>query len=237
MRVFLRYTSAVRLPINGFPKLYSTVHPKLLKLVNREVREEGLRDFLPPRPVVPYGWQLHHIQGTNRFDLTKSCEIRGCGEEHLHAIGFMEQKQYEGTYRMDNGEREEQEFLNFHLFIKKSGYKHGGLEFGLTSIDLELVIDSLCIHKSNKNFNLALDSLGTSTALQSKCARKMRDNAFRGPMLNELDDDLSDDILDYLDERGINNAFAEYMLSQAHFLEQSSYLYWLKLLKRFAVRE
>lgn len=213
----------------------ATVHPKLLKIVTREEQEEAVRDFLPVKPLVPPGWTLHHCQGSNRFDLIKTCEVRNCGEEHLHVVSFMEQKQYEGTYRMDNGEREEQDFLNFYLFIKKSGYPFGGLEVGLTSIDLELVVDSLCVHKKDSNFFSAINALGSRKFLQTLGYKRIRDRLYRGPMLSELDDDLSDEILDYLDERGVNNAFAEYMISQAHYFEQSEYLGWLNLMKRFSM--
>lgn len=225
--------------IPGFSLLCSMrnstlVHSKLFALTSREEFEESVRDFLPPKPLVPPEWQLYHVQGSNRFDLLKVCEIRQRGEEQLHIVTFLEQKEYEKTYRMDNGEREEQEFLNFHLFLKKVGKLSGGLEFTLTSIDMELVVDSLTVHKSDEKFFGAKKALGSSMFLVANAAKQERDNNYRGPMLSELDDDLTDEILDYLDERGINNAFAEYLISQAHFFEQSEYLTWLSMLKRFA---
>lgn len=212
----------------------SVVHAKLLGLTSRELMEESVRDFLPPKPLVPPDWKLHHVQGLNRFDLMKMCQIRERAEEQLHIVAFLEQKEYEQTYRMDNGEREEQEFLNFHLFLKKVGMAPGGLEFALTSIDMELVVDSVTIYKSDEKFFGAKRALGYSNFLMCNAARQERDNNYRGPMLSELDDDLTDELLDYLDERGINNAFAEYMMSQAHFFEQNEYLTWLGMLKTIA---
>ncbi|KAG5479135.1 hypothetical protein LSCM1_02987 [Leishmania martiniquensis] len=229
---------ATELPARSEPRR----HRKLYQLTVREEHEEGLRDFLPPRPLLPAGWKLQHEAGSNRFDLLKNVEIRQCGEEELHIITLMETKEYEGTYRMDNGEREEQEYLNFALFMRKKRYPTGGLEFALTSIDLELVMDALTIHSSEEAFENAKACYGRNGAAEAKKymhistgeARRRRAFKYSGPMLSELDDDLSDEILNYLDERGINNAFAEFVMAQAFFLEQEEYINWLRLLRKFS---
>lgn len=207
-------------------------HRKLFKLAQREKSEEFMRDFLPEKPLLPSGWGLQHATGTNRIDLIKEVEIRNVGAEQLHAIIFLESKNYEGTFRMDNGEREEQEYINFLLFVKKLRYPKGGLEFGLTSIDMELVMDSLAIHSSDSEFLRAKNSLANRGEGCSQRAAVER--MYRGPMLSELDEDLSDEILDYLDERGVNNAFAEFVMSLTYYYEQQGYLHWLSLLQRFS---
>lgn len=217
-------------------------HRKLFQLTLREEREEGLRDFLPPRPLLPAGWRLHHEAGSSRFDLFKDVEIRQCGAEELHVIALMEKKEYEGTYRMDNGEREEQEYLNFGLFMRKKRFPNGGLEFSLTSIDMEVVMDALVVHPTQEAFENAKACYDRTDVLLKRTAtpngngeaRRRRSAKYCGPMLSELDDDLSDEILDYLDERGVNNAFADYVMAQAFFFEQEEYLNWLRLLRRFA---
>lgn len=143
---------------------------------------------------------------------------------------------------MDNGEREEQEYLNFSLFMRKPRYPKGGLEFTLTSIDMELVLDSLVIHPTNEAFETAKACYQRDVSLRNSAegpksngeARRIHRSRYGGPMLNELDDDLSDEILDYLDERGVNNAFAEYVLAQAYYYEQEEYLNWLRLLRKFS---
>lgn len=213
-------------------------HRKLFSLTVREEREEGLRDFLPEKPLLPAGWNFKHNPGSNMFEMTKEIEVRGCGVEHLHVIALMERKQYESTYRMDNGERNEQEYLNFVLFLNKNRYEKGGLEFGLTSIDMELVMDSVAIHDTKEKFEASkqswYESKKTHQLPTNLALRRYRDGFYRGPMLNELDDDLSDEMIDYLDERGINDAFADFMMSQAYYLEQEEYLNWLRLLRRFS---
>jgi hypothetical protein len=217
-------------------------HRNLYNLTHREEREEGLRDFLPPKPLLPVGWRIEHSPGLSRFDLMKNVEIRQCGAEEMHVITLIEAKEYEGTYRMDNGEREEQEYLNFALFLRKQRYPKGGLEFSLTSIDMELVMDAVIIHPTNEAFEVAKacyerDSVlkrSTSAPKTNGEAQRMRRSKYGGPMLNELDDELSDEILDYLDERGVNNAFAEFVMAQAYYYEQEEYLNWLRLLRRFS---
>ncbi|RHW71702.1 p22 protein precursor [Trypanosoma brucei equiperdum] len=217
-------------------------HRKLYDLTTRELSEEAIRDFLPPKPAVPAGWSMEHKVGSCRFDLTKTMGADDSAREDLHVVALMEPKKYEQTYRMDNGERNGEEYLVFNLFIKKHQHS-GGVEFGLTSIDMELVMDSLVVHSTDREMDYSIGALGpgktTSVGtsfgqkLNIEC-RRCRDYRYRGPMLNELDDDLTDEILDYLDERGVNNGFAEYMMAQAHFLEQEEYLNWLRLLKQFA---
>ncbi|KPA85803.1 putative mitochondrial p22 protein precursor [Leptomonas pyrrhocoris] len=236
----LRYASTETLstPIRTKPRL----HRKLYYLTRREEHEEGLRDFLPPKPLLPAGWRIQHQTGLNRFDLMKNVEIRQCGTEEMHIITLVEAKEYEGTYRMDTGEREEQEYLNFGLFMRKQRYPKGGLEFSLTSIDMELVMDALIVHPTNEAFETAKMCYERDVVLRKNAAgpkstgeaQRMRRSKYGGPMLNELDDDLSDEILDYLDERGVNNAFAEYIMAQAHYYEQEEYLNWLRLLRKFS---
>lgn len=223
-------------------------HRKLHYLTVREEKEEKLRDFLPERPSVPPGWTLSHDPGTCSFTLSKAVEIRSCGVEWLTVYAMLERKQYESTYRADSGEREEQEYFNFALFIKKQRHSGGGLEFGMTAIDYELVVDSLVVHPTHEHLDVARRALGVPLAScrsEDRHARwanrrtclqlaRLRDYRYRGPRLNELDEDLSDEILDYLDERGVNNAFAEYIMSQCGYYEQQEYIHWLRLLRRFA---
>ncbi|KPI83294.1 hypothetical protein ABL78_7675 [Leptomonas seymouri] len=224
------------------PRTEPRRHRKLYYLTRREEREEGLRDFLPPKPLLPAGWKIQHNAGFNRFDLLKNTEIRQCGAEEMHVITLIESKEYEGTYRMDTGEREEQEYLNFCLFMRKQRYPKGGLEFCLTSIDMELVMDALIVHPTNEAFEKAKACYERDAVLRMNAAspksngevQRMRRSKYGGPMLNELDDDLSDEILDYLDERGVNNAFAEYIMAQAYYYEQEEYLNWLRLLRKFS---
>lgn len=206
-------------------------HPVLHQWVHRELRDEYVRDHRPPLPHVPAGWTLLHEKGSNRFDLTRSVDIGNSGPEHMHVIALMEIKQYESTYRADNGERLEEPHIIFSLFLEKTRWRQqsggGGLEFTLTSIDQEMVLDNAAIHADAASFEAA-------KLLQYTTRRDVRDVKYRGPMISELDDDFVDEILDYLDERGVNNGFAEYIMAQAHYIEQQEYENWLLLLKDFA---
>ncbi|CUG86334.1 Hypothetical protein, putative [Bodo saltans] len=148
----------------------------------------------------------------------------------MHCIALMEIKQYEHTYRMDTGEREEEEHVIFSLFIEKERWSQGGgggLEFTLTSIDHELVLDALAVHDTKAAFDEAKE-LRLTTRVEK------RDRRYRGPMVGELSEELNDEILDYLDERGIHNGFAEYVMAQAHYSEQMNYEHMLALMRKFA---
>jgi hypothetical protein len=214
-------------------------YPRLHTLLAREQYEETMRDELPIRPSVPRGWKLDHKTGSSLFVLEREILVEGSPSvDHMKAIAHMEIKVPEKTYRHETGERTEQMHLCFELFVSKpsaghwssslkaeEGAKGGGLEFQLTSIDSELILDGVAIHSSHEHFLAAQE--------QSLLGQKAKNSRYRGPYMNELDEDLTDEMFDYLDDRGVNNVFAEYLMSQSHFFEQEEYLNWLKLLKRF----
>ena len=201
-------------------------HQRLYSVAVRELKEEQLRDERPPKPLMPANWTFLHVPGSNVFELNRTVNIRDCGEEKISVIGLMEVKQPETTYRMDTGERTETEHLTVTAFIEKSRFPNGGLELTLTSIDSELVIDAMCVHSNPQDFAAA--------RVLSRNAQLVRDLKYRGPFMTELDENLTDEILDYLDERGINNTFAEFLMAQAHYTEQQEYENWLELLKKFS---
>jgi hypothetical protein len=202
-------------------------HQRLHAIAVQELKEEQVRDERPPRPLIPAHWSLIHVPGSNVFELSKSVNIRNNGDEKLTVVALMEIKQPETTYRMDTGERTEIFHLTASAFFEKARFPHGGLEFTLTFIDNELVVDGMCVHTKPEHLAAA-----KTLSRQAKTQRELQ--MYRGPFMNELDEQLSDEIFEYLEERGINNTFAEYMLAQAHFLEQEEYLNWLELLKTFA---
>jgi hypothetical protein len=192
----------------------------------QELREELVRDERPVKPIVPTHWAMLHVPGSNIFELSRAINIRGA-EEKISMVAQMEIKQPEATYRMDTGERNEIMHLTASAFFEKQRFPEGGLEFTLTFIDNEVVIDGMCVHTKPEQL--------ASAKLQSRRAKeRLRQAMYRGPYINELDEELTSEIFEYLEERGVNNAFAEYMLNQAYSLEQEEYQNWLELLKVFA---
>lgn len=261
---------------------------RLSTIIAREQYEESIKEELPPKPRPPRGWILDHKSGTNYFSLSKNVHIEGSnGPEKLTAFAKMETKVPDVTYQGNTGERTEQQHLVFTLFVQRvypedeASKRHtGGLEFTLTSVDSELVLDGLTVHSTAEHLQSAMyigfqsretnnivplpaaalapppaqpmeemdapatrkPPVASSFAFKSFSKIERRNHApahnkhlsYRGPYTNELDEELTDEIFDYLDDRGINNAFAEFMMSQAHFIEQEEYLNWLELLKQFS---
>lgn len=214
-------------------------HPRLLKMLSRELLEEGLRDERPPEPKIPRDWALEHFP--HSAELLLRCKFRpfGSNSEELHEVFFnLETKHPEKTFKPDLGERVDPEHATFYLFITKPGAgsatKGGGIEFMLTSVDAEMVLDAMTVHSTAEDVENAKLALRSSTGATAITARRLRDGKYRGPSVNELDDALLDEILDYLDERGINNAFAEYVLSQVSFVEQLEYETFLTALQKFS---
>lgn len=212
---------------------------RLAKLCRREHSEEQRRAYRPPFPKVPTGWKVLHDAGTAYFTMTKTVSPvdRAPGssaEEELTIFCAGSIKEPERTFRHDDGEREDPEHLNYTLFVAKpgavaSGKAPGGLEIQMTTIDHELVLDAVTVHATKEEFDMAWKALVDGPEHQYK-----RDLQYRGPYVGELDEEFVDEILNYLDERGINNAFASYMQSQWHWFEQLEYEEWLTMYQTFS---
>ena len=150
--------------------------------------------------------------------------------EDMRIRCLLEIKDYEKTYTFGVGERRENPHYNFSLFIvkPKSDFE-GGLEVSLTAIDGEMVLDGFTVH-STKEALITASSMSHQAELET--ARR-----YRGPYVNELDDDFADEFINYLDDRGINNAFAEYITAQSLHAEDQNYLYWLQVMKNFCLKK
>ena len=60
-----------------------------------------------------------------------------------------------------------------------------------------------------------------------------KDNLYNGPLFSELEDDLQDGIMLYLEEHGIDSNFAEVMQNVIRVKEQEEYIHFLDKLKVF----
>jgi hypothetical protein len=203
--------------------------PKAVRIANRELSEEANRPEKPPKPSVPRGWAIEHAAGRSFFTMKRQYENDLGTVEAMRLYCAIEIKDPERTYRQDDGEREDPEHFNFQLQIMKPNANGvGALDFALTSIDGELLLDSMSIHSNMADADVAFT--------RTVAAGRQRDGMYRGPYINELDDDFTDEILNYLDDRGVHNAFAEFVQMQAHYTEQEEYEHWLLLLRGFAAQ-
>lgn len=202
-------------------------HEKLAMLAMREMGEELRRTDKPPLPICPKGWTIAHEPGHNYFWLKRKYTPRHGSEEELRIYAQLEIKEPEATYSFSDGERDIGEHLTFWIFINKPSCPEvGGLEFVLTSVDAELAIDGLAVHSTNQDFAAAVS--------RDWKALHDRNQRYRGPYIAELDEDFSDEISAYLEERGITNNFADFIMALAHYIEQDEYENWLQLLDEFS---
>jgi hypothetical protein len=182
--------------------------------------------------------------------------LGGGADEEYRIFAAGEIKEPEFTFRGDDGEREEPEHLNWSVFVSKpfkgqssvfmprasgggdaaapdansrGAFSGGGLEISCTTIDHELILDCVAVHDSGEKLEAAWRAKLEGPAWQLK-----RDRSYRGPYVGELDEEFVDEILNYLDERGINNGFAEFLMSQWHVVEQQEYENWLRMLMVFS---
>jgi hypothetical protein len=199
---------------------------KAVRLVNRELQEEQFRPELPPVPTIPRGWTFEHTPGHSYFTLKREFESDRGVIEQLRVRCQLEIKDPEKTYRQDDGERDEPEHFTFTLLINKPKRAPGGLEFTCTSVDNELVVDGLAVHADDSSLENAWTRMPLNIA--------EREARYRGPYMKELDEDFMDELLAFMDERGINNAFAEFIAMQGHWTEQEEYLTWLRMVRAFA---
>lgn len=212
---------------------------RLAKLCRREHSEEQRRAYRPPFPKVPTGWRVLHDAGTAYFTMEKDAgadrRSLGGNDEKITIFCAAAIKEPERTFRHDDGEREDPEHLNYTLFVEKPatgssphGYA-GALEIQMTTIDHELVLDTVTVHATKEEYETAWNAL-----VEGPVHEYNRDLRYRGPYIGELDEEFVDEILNYLDERGINNAFASYMQSQWHWFEQLEYEEWLTMYQTFS---
>lgn len=204
------------------------VSVKAVRMMNRELIDEQVRPERPPEPATPRGWTVKHEMGTGEFWVSRMYENDVGTLEELKVIGSVEIKDPEKTYRQQDGEREEPEHFNFSLFVSKpkKGEEVGGVEFMLTSVDSEIVLDGMAVHSNRADLVVAMT--------RKKSCVVDKELRYRGPYINELDEDFADEIMNYLDERGVHNTFAEFIRDLAHTVEQAEYEHFLKLIRAFA---
>ena len=209
------------------------MHPQLSRLVTKELLDEAAGTAAtPPKPQQPKGWLFDHVPGAGFFTLRRAWRNRhapkAAPEEVLLRV-WLERPGHK-TFRPD-GERAEPEHFNFSVFLRKPSLKpeeYGGLEFAMTVVDGEVVMDALTVHSTAADFNQAVD------APLAKRATLARDAKYRGPYTNELDEDFADELMNFLDDRGIHNAFGDYLVAQAHWTEHQEYLAWLAGMRSWA---
>lgn len=214
-----RMFSQLRLPVAAFAASMSgrttpmrfVSHAELHDCASSELAEERSRTD-KNLPAVPQGWKLTHASGDSFFQMTRQFQ-----DETHDVYCRLQPKDPEVAERAND---QVVEHFPFQFYVSKGKQT---LEFSLTSVDNELVVDGVATFDDP---NLAKDM---SAASMSK-----RDHKYQGPAIHELDSRLVNSIIQYLDQRGVNDEFAQFVAEYSYWMEQTEYEGWLQNVANFA---
>ena len=187
-------------------------HAPLNRAVSRELQDEQSRQDRMEEPAIPQGWTLTHARGTSVFEMKKQFE-----DEVLEVTCELQVR--DPAMAEARAAEEVKVHFPFTLLVIKG---RDALDFTLTSIDNELVLDGVTHHN---DVNLARDM---SAEGQTK-----KDKRYQGPDISELDEELAQALIDYLLVRGVNDPFAEFIANYSWWLEQQEYEGWLSAVGKF----
>lgn len=172
--------------------------------LKNELSGEQARDDRPTEPTLPSGWTIQHTPGNQVFTLSKSYN-----NEKI----TIESSLYNEAV---NAQGEAENVGSMELTIQSN---NEALVCALDVEDSELVLDSI-MHVSDygKYHKLTSDE-------QSKL--------YGGPEISELDQEVVGNFVGYLEERGINDDIAKYVLDYSVFREQQEYESWLSKVAEF----
>ncbi|KAI9265918.1 mitochondrial glycoprotein [Sporodiniella umbellata] len=125
---------------------------------------------------------------------------------------------------IESEDNEDEEAVSFpvraSVTIEKEG--QGAMTVDTVSQDGEIAIESVMYYKDNK---LASD--------QSAESDWQRRGLYIGPQFAELDENLQQLYVNYLEERGIDSALANFLPDYVEYKEQKEYVNWLENMKKF----
>lgn len=162
-------------------------------------------------PQVPAGWKLERKQGEATFTMTKTH-----GDEKITVYSQLQVLDPEIAERRDEASAVH---FPFTVLITRNGKT---LDFSLTHVDGELVVDGLAHYESPA---VAAD--------QSAEGQMRRERMYQGPTFAELSHSFVDGVVNYLEERQINDDLSTFVAQYSYWLEQMEYENWLKAIAEF----
>lgn len=174
-----------------------------------ELKDENGRSDLPPKPEALAGWTLKSNAGSQVFQLSKKHN----DEEIVVKSSFLTREPAaEGEENQLDGETE--------IRIIKNGK-----EALVMAAEIIMVNDETC--------ELAIQNLAHTedvTVLETEKAAEL----YSGPVMADLPEEVTNAMMEFLEERGINDSLAEHIRSTSDFLEQKAYENWLSKVSTFA---
>ena len=208
---------ALRSPHPCFRQVVSTQqrfvgHSRLNASLKAELQEEMSREDKTACPEVPPGWTIQHAPGSNFFTMKKTYQDETM---EVHCVLPIRDPEI-----LEEKSGNHQEQCPFTLVVSKGGK---AVDFTLTAIDGELVLDGIAFYNDAA---LARD--------MSPDAMNKKDTRYAGPALPELNEELVESFISYLEERGINDSFAEFIEVYTFWMEQQEYERWLADVAEFS---
>ncbi|CBZ28781.1 putative p22 protein precursor [Leishmania mexicana MHOM/GT/2001/U1103] len=203
--------------VSGFARVPSTSAPTALTVprrsasdaaladaTRRELEEEMGRSDKPEQPTPPTGWQVVRKSGTCTFDLTKSFE-----DEELVV-------RYSTNQDSDKANSHD----IFVYITQKNGQT---MQADLSIEEGELVLNNI------RFYDEAALAKDTSAEAEAK-----RNELYTGPLVHELDYDLLNCVMTYLEKRGVDEKLGEFVVLYSFWAEQQDYEAWLTTMNKFA---
>jgi complement component 1 Q subcomponent-binding protein len=190
------------------PLRHYAAHAGLSDAVFRELEEEQSRSDKKEQPQAPHGWSLTRSPGGARFTLRKQFQ-----DESLELRCALPEAKSSASESDTNNSH------NLVLLVTKNGE---ALRFGLSVEDQELVMETVAHFK---DAGIALDDTPNGD--------HKRTSHYPGPLIHELDSNVADNFLSYLEERGVNDDLAVFITEYAFWVEQQEYEHWLSSVGKF----
>lgn len=181
-------------------------HSGLSNATQNQLREEQDRSDKSPQPEIPNGWAVSHVAGSSVFRLTKQF-----GDEELEIRCALPEA---------SGEAQNTGSMNNVVLLVTKGVET--MRFGLSIENQELVLDSV----SHCNDAAILKNDSSEGLLKQK-------RLYNGPLIHELDQEIVDEFLSYLDARGVTDELAVFITDFAFWKEQQEYEAWLASISKF----
>ncbi|KAG5472700.1 hypothetical protein LSCM4_02022 [Leishmania orientalis] len=176
----------------------------LADATRRELEEEMGRSDKPEQPTPPAGWEVMRKPGTCTFELTKSFE----GEEVVVRYSTNQDSDKANSHDI------------FVYVTQKNGQT---MQTDLSIEEGELVLNNIRFYDDAE---LAKD---TSAEAEAK-----RNELYTGPLVHELDYDLLNCVMTYLEKRGVDEKLGEFVILYSFWAEQQDYEAWLSTMNKFA---
>ena len=173
-------------------------------LLNELQEEEGRQDKLE-QPQIPGGFSVNREPSSTKFSLTKKHS-----DESLEVQCAMMEP---------TGTKDGEVQAKMTLIVTKGTQ---ALRFELATVEDELVIIEVAHFKD-------------AAAAKDRSLKGVaeRENVYSGPVVNQLDESVTNGFVSYRQDRGVDDQFASFVVQYAFWLEQGEYENWLGSVSKF----